>query len=53
MNTFDLGFMAELPKDKTDSLIMKAYSIIEHIRADNGLRFIDAYHEYIFPPENE
>lgn len=53
MNTFDLRCMAMLPKDKTDSLIMKAYSIIEHIRADNGLRLIDVYHEYVFPPDSE
>lgn len=51
--TFDIGFNAVFPKDGVNTLVRKAYEVIEHLRADRALKLIDVYHEYVFRPEYE
>lgn len=51
--TFDIGFNAAFPKALVNTLVRKAYEVIEHLRADRALKLIDVYHEYVFRPEDE
>lgn len=51
--TFDIGFNAVFPKARVNTLVRKAYEVIEHLRADRALKLIDVYHEYVFRPEDE
>ena len=50
---FDIGFNAVFPKARVNTLVRKAYEVIEHLRADRDLKLIDVYHEYVFRPEDE
>ena len=50
--TFDIGFNAAFPKALVNTLVRKAYEVIEHLRADRDLKLIDVYHEYVFRPED-